>query len=684
MFRSASLASTSPDPRTGRFGDWVRNHRKAILWTGGSVVALVGGAFVLLAVLDWNQLRGPISRYASARTGREIAILGDLDVKPLSLQPSATIHRLRIGNPAWAGKEQMAEIERVHVQIKALPLLRGHVEIVRLEMTRPDVRLQRDAQGRANWNFSKDERKKDKPFKLPPVRHFEVDDGKLNFTDVKRKLALDATVNASERLGAANRGFLLAGRGAINREPFVLQVTGGPLLNIDPRKAYPFDADVRAGATRITAKGAVPRPFDLGRFQANFTASGPDLADLYDLIGVPLPNTPPYRLSGRLSREARVWKVNGLGGRVGDSDMAGDLSVDTAGARPFLRGGLRSKLLDFDDAAAIFGGAPARGPGETASEGQKAVGQQMAAQHRMLPDATLKVDRIRAMDADVKYSAASVRARRLPLRAAAVHIKLNNGLLVADPLRFDLAQGAIAGMARLDARKATPVSTIDVRIARARIEQVVPIRVGGGLPLTGGLVGRIKLTGAGASVREAAGNANGEALVVVPGGEIRAAFAELMGINVTKGLGLLLAKDQSKTDLRCAVAHFQARGGVLTADRIVFDTEPVLGTGAGQIDLRSEQLDLRITGHPKQARLIRLMAPVTIRGPISSPKFGVEPGRAIAQGGIAAALATLVTPLAAVLPFVDLGLAKDASCGALIAEAGKQGAPIAKSARPAD
>lgn len=678
------MANTNPSIRAGRLGDWVRNHRKAILWAGGSVVALVGGAFVLLAVLDWNQLREPISRYASARTGREIAILGDLEVKPLSLQPSATINQLRIGNPAWAGKERMAQIERVDVQVKALPLLLGKVDIVRLEMTRPDVSLLRDGQGRNNWSFSRDDQDKDKPLKLPPVRRFAIDNGHLKFSDAKRKLALDATVNATERLGAANRGFLLAGRGAINSEPFEIRVTGGPLLNIDPDKAYPFDADVRAGATRITAKGAIPKPFDLSRFQANFSARGSDLADLYDLIGVPLPNSPPYRLSGKLSREVRLWKVQGLGGRVGDSDMAGNLAVDTAGVRPFLRGELRSKLLDFDDLAAVFGGAPSAEPGETASDGQKAVGRQMAAQHRFLPDATLKADRIRAMDADVKYSAASVRARRLPLRTASVHIKLNDGLLVADPLRFDLPQGSIAGLARLDARKSVPISSIDVRISRARLEQIVPIRAGGGTPLTGGLVGRIKLTGAGSSVREAAANADGEALVVVPGGEIRAAFAELMGINVTKGLGLLLSKDQSKTELRCAVGHFQARDGVLSADRIIFDTQPVLGTGAGSIDLRSERIDLRITGRPKEARLIRLMAPVTIRGPVSSPKFGGEPGRAIAQGGVAAALATLVSPLAAILPFVDLGLAKDASCGALIAEARKQGAPMAKSPRPAD
>ena len=137
----------------------------------------------------------------------------------------------------------------------------------------------------------------------------------------------------------------------------------------------------------------------------------------------------------------------------------------------------------------------------------------------------------------------------------------------------------------------------------------------------------------------------------------------------------MLAKDQSKVGMRCAVAHFQAKDGVLTANHIVFDTEPVLGTGRGTINLRTEKIDFRIVGQAKEPRLIRVMAPITIKGPIKGPKIGVEAGTAVAQGGIAALL-TAVTPLAVILPFIDLGLAKDASCGALIAESGRKGAPV--------
>lgn len=657
-----------------------RRLRRALIWVGGVFFGLILVIGLILATLDWNKARGPIGRFASARMHRQVVLAGDLTVHPWSLNPSATVRNIRIGNPAWAGPGQTATVDRLDVQIKLLPLLRGQLILLRLEADRPVIFLRRDLQGRATWDFSGGE-VKDRPLKLPPVRGFQVRDGRLTLIDDKRKLKLDASLNASERPGAASHGFELAGAGALNGNPFAIQVRGGALLNIDPRTPYPFDADIRSGATYVTAKGVIPKPFDLGQLQIDLTARGADLSALYDLTGVPFPNTPPYRLTGRLIRDERMYRIEGLTGRVGDSDLAGSVSVDAAQKRPFLKADLRSKSLDFDDLATVFGGAPSTKAGETASPEQIAMARTMKVERRLLPDATLKVDRIRALDADVRFRAASIHDAMLPLRAADVHVKLDRGLLTADQVTLDLPQGRISGSAQLDARPDVPVTSVDVRVSNARLEQLIPIKAGG-QALTGGLVARIKLTGAGNSVHRAAANADGEVLLVVPGGEIRRAFAELLGINLTKGLGLLFAKDQQTTPIRCAVADFKAAKGVLSADHLVFDTGPVLGTGHGTVDLGRETVDFQIQGHPKSFRLVRLQAPINIKGPIlGPPKVGIDTGRALGQGGIAALLASVASPLAVVLPFVDAGLAKDAACGSLIAEAGRQGAPV-KTAGP--
>ena len=280
------------------------------------------------------------------------------------------------------------------------------------------------------------------------------------------------------------------------------------------------------------------------------------------------------------------------------------------------------------------------------------------------------------MDADVTYRATSIRDTPIQLSAASVRVRLDDGLLRADPLRLDLPHGRVEGHVSLDARGGTPATALDLRLSNARIEGLVPVTFQGSTPFEGALVGRARLAGRGDSVRKTFATADGEVVVVAPGGEIRRSVAELMGVNVVKGLGLLLSKDTTTTPIRCGVAHFQARNGVMRADNIVLDTGPGLVTGRGEIDLRSERMDLRVRGQDKSFRLVRVLVPVTAKGSLTAPRIGVESGPALAQGGVAAALGTLLSPLAAILPFVDPGLAKDANCGALIAEAARDGAPV--------
>ena len=655
-----------------------RPGRKALTITGAVVAVIAIAVAILIAIWDWNWFRGPLASFASARMHRPVTISGNLHVHLWSWTPSATVDGVHVADPAWAGKGKMADIGRIAVTIRLRPLLGGHVDLRLLEFDNPDVRLYRDPQGRATWDFS-DGVKSNQPLRLPPIRNFVIRNGKLSVRDDVRKLTFTGSVAASERLGAVNHGFEMRGQGALNRQPFTLQVTGGPLLNIDRNKPYPFNADIRAGATYVTARGAVPKPFDFGHFYMNATARGPDLADLYGITGVPLPNTPPYDLRGKLTRNDRLYSITGIGGRVGSSDLTGALSVDAGRPRTFLKANLLTRSLNFPDLGALFGGAPKHGA--VASPSQKMEAQHLAAENRIFPDSTLDTRRIRQIDADVTYKAVAIRNAPVNLSAGSARVKLNDGLLRAQPLSLDLPQGRITGYIQLNARRAAPVSDIDLKLANARIEHLIPLHFQGSIPFAGPLFGRAKLTGTGDSVHKAFADANGQVTVVAPGGEIRRSIAELMGVDVIKGLGLLMSKNQQTTPIRCAVGDFRVKNGVLNADTLVFDTGPVLVTGTGQINLGTERLAFRVQGHPKKFQLIRLRVPVDVEGPIRSPHMRLEKGPAIAQGGVAAALASFLSPLAALLPFVDPGLAKDANCGGLVAQASQHGAPVKTASR---
>jgi hypothetical protein len=382
------------------------------------------------------------------------------------------------------------------------------------------------------------------------------------------------------------------------------------------------------------------------------------------LIGLALPNTPPYSLHGRVERNGEQYRMPQLAGRVGDSDLRGNFVASRHdGGRLLLTGAFRTQSLDFDDLVTVLGGSP--DTSETASPEQRQTAANMQAQGRILPEARLDISRVRNMDARVTYRAAHVRSTHVPLRGLSLDINLDRGLLRLDPMTLELERGRVGGALAINARENLPRADLDVRLSNARMESI--IAVSGNPPLSGALLGRAQLSGAGASVRQAAANADGTITLITPHGEVREAFAELTGINITRGLGLLLTHDQGKVDVRCGVASFRVTNGVARVQSMVFDTENMLIRGEGNISLRDERMHLSIRGQPKEPRLIRLAAPITIEGPLRAPRVGVDAGSAAAQTGIAALLASLVAPIAAVLPFVDSGLAHNTDCAELLA-----------------
>jgi len=199
-------------------------------------------------------------------------------------------------------------------------------------------------------------------------------------------------------------------------------------------------------------------------------------------------------------------------------------------------------------------------------------------------------------------------------------------------------------MARLDASGSTPRTDIDLRLTNTRLEDWITVRSAGRPAISGRLVARAKLTGHGDSVRKAAASASGTLSIVAPSGEVRQAFAELMGVNVLKGLYLLLSEDPRQTPIRCAVADFRVRDGIARASRIVIDTGVVRVRGEGGVNLKTERLNLLFEGQSKKPRLLRLFVPIQVEGPLRRPSVDPRTGGAIAQGGAAAILSGLLSP----------------------------------------
>ena len=610
-----------------------------------ALAALILAAALLALAVDGGYFRGTIVRAFAARSGRQIQVEGSWQVHLFSLHPRLTAERVTLGNPPWMPPGQTAEIAKVSL-VFHIPGFHQGFGVDKLELQTVALHLVRDSEGRANWQLVDPSKGDGKG--LPLIRSLSMPNAQVQLDDARRHLQFSGVVSASETGGPQDAPPLhIDGAGQLNGRADTFAIAGDPLAGVSHDRPYHFTFIERSSGTSLSGQGMLLQPFKFDAMDVSFDAAGEDLKDLYFLTGVTLVNTGSYRLSGQLALRGSTSTFRDLWVASGQSDVRGHVSIDSSSGRPKLAIELDSRLLRLSDLGARAAGREAQ-----------------AATPHFLSTAMLNPSALRRSDALVNFRAESVEVSRVALRQVLARATLDHGILTVAPLLADILEGKLMAHVRLDANRDVPPAELELNISGLQIGRLARKDLAQP-PFEGLLRARITVTGEGRSIHQIAAGASGAVTAVIPHGTLRTSLAELAGLDL-RGLGLLAAKSRQDTAIRCGVASFQARRGTLTAQNLIVDTDPVLVTGGGTINMESESLDLSFRGHPKKLRLGRLRAALLLRGTLAHPTIDIQAGHAAAQVAEAVAAGVVLTPLAAILAFVDPGLTKDADCGALL------------------
>jgi uncharacterized protein involved in outer membrane biogenesis len=622
----------------------VRRHPFA----SAAIVMLVA-LIVLIAVWDWNWFKGPIERTVERRTGRMFDIGGDLDVD-LGAVITVSGERLRFGNAPWAREPLMASAERAELGIALWPLLQGEVQIPMLRLQRPVLNLEIGPQRVGNWRFGEDDGGEG-----PQFRRVHIDTGRLRFLDAARDTDIRIEVESTPASAQAASPIALEGGGRWEGNPF--EIAGdaqSPLALRDRDAPYRVDLRARAGDTHARARGTLLDPMRLRGFDLQFALRGATLADLYPLLGLSLPPTPAYRFDGRLRRDSTVWRYDGFKGVVGDSDLAGDARIETGHVRPLLHANLVSTRLDLDDLAGFVGATP------RADDAAPAPAPASDDDGRVLPDRPYRLEKLRAMDADVRLRAKRINAPRLPLDDMDAHLKLNGGVLVLEPLNFGVAGGDIRAVIRMDARASTLRTQARIAARGLNLDRLLP-DIERARSAIGRVGGDIVLRGEGNSIARMLATADGDVAIGMGRGQVSNLVIELAGLDVAEALKFLLTEDR-RVPVRCAFGDFGVAGGVMTARSLAFDTTDTIILGEGRIDLREEAFDLRLRPRPKDRSLFSFRSPLIVDGRFADPDIRPDMKRVGVRAALAVALGSIAPP-AALLATLELGPGGNADCG---------------------
>ena len=637
--------------------------RQAWLAGIGVLLLLIAAA---VYIFEWNMLRGPIARRVEHATGRTFAINGDLRVH-LARTPRITMDGVQLGNASWSKTPNMAEIRQLEFTIEPWALWRGHIVLPELRLSEARIFLEKNAQGVANWDFGS---KKDSA--PPSIGALVIDRAHIGYRDPATKTDFDTDVS-TVAAGQKNAGNLkVTGRGRVKGQQATVDgVVGGVLALTSTANPYPIDVRAVIGATRTHVHGSLVDPLHLKGEDVRFELEGGDMAQLFPLVGVPFPPTPPYKLSGSLHHTGNLWIFRKFAGRVGNSDLAGDFQVDRGQKPQLITANLVSRNLDMKDLGGFIG----------ADRGDAKASPKPPPADRVLPQEPFSLEKLRVANVDVKFRGEHLVTEKLPLEKMTAVLKVKDGVLTLEPLTFGVAGGNVVSQIRMDARQALIKTHADIAVKQLRLEKLFPnFRLS--RANAGAITGRAKLQTVGNSAAKMLAGADGDAALVMEGGSVSELLVRLINLDVANALPVLLTGDK-ELPVRCMVVHLKGKDGDFKAETLVLDTGKAVVTGTGAINFANETLDLKLVSKSKGFSLAALRGPILIKGTFKDPKAGPDLKQAAVRGVAAVALGWFTGGVGALIPLIDIGGAKDSDCAALIHEAAPQPAQkVSSAARP--
>jgi uncharacterized protein involved in outer membrane biogenesis len=617
--------------------------RKWLVGIGIGLLLLV----VIVSAFDWNLARPYIARQVTSSTGRSFEIKGDLVVH-LSLWPRIIANDIVMGNAEWSKDPTMARVKRVDFTISIPKLMIGRLSFPEISLSDFHVALEANKDGTPNWVFGKAGKQRE----FPHIGSLSIDNGTLTFRDPLSNTDLSFVINTlAVAEGGQDSIVEVNAKGKFRGMDTRLHLRGGALLAL--RRAdrpYPIKATVKVGMTTASINGTLLDPLHLKKEKVNFVLEGSDLAQLYPITGVPFPPTPAYKLAGYLTHTGNIWTFERIEGRVGKSDLSGDLSVDGSKIPQLITGDLESRSLELKDLSGFIGVTPGKKPRD-----------------RMLPTRPFNLEKIRAADVDVRFKGDEIITENLPIEKMDAHLIIKDGILKLAPLDFDIAGGHLITAITMDGRGPHIITHADITARGLHLVQLLPTS-----KLTtsneGIIGGRTKLDATGDSISQMMGTANGEAALIMDGGTISELLLRKANVDIANSFMVLLRGDKN-VPIRCMVANFKAVDGDFKVQDLVLDTPKVNIAGDGNVNFSDESLHLRLVSQSKGFSLISLRGPILVTGTFIKPKVKPDTTTVATRVGASVGLAALTVGVAGLIPLLDFGDKKDSNCAALMDQA---------------
>src|SRR5260221_706831 len=279
---------------------------------------------------------------------------------------------------------------------------------------------------------------------------------------------------------ADKRPFLTAREGS-----FTGAVLTGPVLTfLQTGESFPMRGRVSAGKSRLEVDGTIADMFNPSSFDAKVHLAGPSLSNLQAFFRRSLPASRPYDFQARVRQTKQETVFAELSGKIGDSDLAGDISIDRGKERLTVRAALGSGFADLADLRSLAQGhrsTDKAGPEEVATEETGAAAKDSAPDNpqavppkRLFSDHVFDATGLKKLDAHATLEIKKFKVTRLrALESLRLTADLRDGVLALKPIDIGLAGGHVVGQMTFDGQRNALSAHAKIDLKDVRLEQLL-------------------------------------------------------------------------------------------------------------------------------------------------------------------------------------------------------------------
>ena len=528
-------------------------------------------------------------------TGRELMIAGPVSLGFLP-RIAVSAEQVSLSNAAWAKNPQMANLEKVALEISLLPLLGSRIEVSSIQLAGLTLNLETNAKGDGNW-----------------LMDDIVSPNGTTASSSTGAAQADAKKSASDGDTADRNTVLIENlnltNGQINYQPSGAAVNSYGISRLSLQKSGSdtlISADVKQATLAITVKGKMTSIREVMR------SMGTEAIDVNFDFEVALGGK-PSQLKGKAALNPSKPTQFDVSFKAGELDLSAIPALSSP-ASPT---------------------ASASTKPNSAASNQTPTAARIA--ERFFSDMPLPLDYLPNGNGTLNVDIAQlVLPSKVVLKKVVTLVRLSPQQIDIPKVAFQLGNGQFDGSARVGNLQTSPNWVFKGQASGFTLEQLLASTNSKGKVSGGDMRAAFNLTSSGKSPHQIASSLNGQSQITIGSARLASSFLNQGGdvfITLFDAINPL-RKKSNETVLECAVAYLPIKSGLVSVkDSVGIETDRLNIVLAGAVNLNSEQINLAV--YPKEKSGLTagldLASLVRLQGSLLKPQVGINKEAAVNQ-----------------------------------------------------